>query len=55
MPPQRYGDMNVFATVLKKQGCKSVELIDTANGMFMSSKEAKRMRFCGSTILHGIK
>ena len=55
MTPQRYGDMSVFATGLQKQGYNKVELIDTANGMFMSPKEAKRLRLCGSTILYGIK
>ena len=55
MTPQRYGDMNAFTAELKKQGYRRVELTDTANGMFMSPKEAKRLKLCGSTILHGIK
>ena len=55
MSPQRYGDMNAFAEELKKQGYKKVELIDTANGMFMSRKEMKCLKLNGSTILYGIK
>ena len=55
MSPQRYGDMSVFATELQKRGYKKVELIDTANGMFMTPKEAKRLRLCGSKIFYGIK
>jgi SAM-dependent methyltransferase len=55
MGPQRYGDMAAFAANLKKEGYEKVELIDTASGMFMSQKEAKRLVLRDSTLLYGIK
>lgn len=50
-----YGDMHAFTEILKKQGYRQVELIDTTNGMFMTPDEAKRLMLKGSTILYGIK
>jgi UDP-N-acetylglucosamine:LPS N-acetylglucosamine transferase len=47
--------MDAFAEELKKRGYKEVELIDTANGMFISRKEAKWLMLEGSTILYGTK
>jgi ubiquinone/menaquinone biosynthesis C-methylase UbiE len=55
MTSRRYGDMDAFAEELKKRGYKEVELIDTANGMFISRKEAKWLMLEGSTILYGTK
>ena len=51
----RYGDMQAFAEKLKAMGYEKVELIDTANGMFMSSGEAKWMALSGSALLVGKK
>lgn len=55
MTRQRYGDMNAFAEELIRRGYQKVELIDTADGMFMSQREAKRLMLRGSTILYGVK
>lgn len=55
MSPSRYGDMEVFAADLKKQGYQEVRLIDTADGLFMSRREAKWLALGGSTLLVGRK
>ncbi len=51
----RYGDMQVFVKRLKDMGYEEVKLIDTTNGMYMSSFEALWMGLSGSTILVGRK
>ena len=51
----RYGDMQAFAEKFRTMGYKKVELIDTANGIFMSPHEAKWMALSGSALLVGIK
>lgn len=55
MSPIRYGNMQRFITELKKEGYEKVELIDTANDMFMSRREAIRLQLGGSTLLVGRK
>ena len=51
----RYGDMQAFAEKLRAMGYEKVELIDTANGMFISPGEAKWMALSGSALLVGRK
>ena len=51
----RYGDMQAFVRLLRSMGYEKVELIDTANGMFMSPREAKWMALSGSALLVGRK
>lgn len=51
----RYGDMKSFKKKLLDMGYEEVELIDTAHGLFMSSKEAKNVALRGSTLLVGKK
>ncbi|MCR4867261.1 MAG: class I SAM-dependent methyltransferase [Lachnospiraceae bacterium] len=55
MSKGKYGDMQVFVRKLKDMGYEEVKLIDTTNGMFMSSFEAMWMGLSGSTILVGRK
>lgn len=55
MSKARYGDMEKFKQKLLDMGYEKVELIDTANGMFMTKKEAKYLQLCGSTLLVGKK
>lgn len=55
MTPARYGDMQAFVEELKAAGYEKVELIDTADGMFMEKKEAMWLDLAGSTLLTGIK
>ena len=55
MSKGRYGDMQAFAKKLKDMGYEEVKLIDTTNGMFMSSFEALWMELSGSTLLVGRK
>ena len=51
----RYGDMQAFAQKLRNLGYESVELIDTADGRFMTRKEASWMALSGSALLVGRK
>ncbi len=51
----RYGDMQAFVRLLQRMGYEKVELIDTANGMFMSPTEAKWMALSGSALPVGRK
>lgn len=55
MSPARYGDMYAFVKQLNAQGYEDVRLIDTANGMFMTKKEAAWLGLSGSTLLCGRK
>ena len=55
MSPARYGDMGKFCDKLRAMGFEHVELIDTANGMFMSRGEAATMFLTGSAVLYGKK
>lgn len=55
MSKQRYGDMRAFCDELRAAGYERVELIDTANGRFMSRSEAALMFLAGSTLLVGRK
>ena len=55
MTPARYGDMDAFVAELKAEGYEKVELIDTADGMFLEKKEATWLDLAGSTLLTGIK
>ena len=41
MSKKRYGDMDAFCRKLKEMGYEKVELLDTTNGSFMTSKEAR--------------
>ncbi len=52
---RRYGDMGAFRKKLLDMGYAKVELIDTANGVFMSRREAKRLFLDGSMLLIGTK
>ena len=51
----KYGDMDAFVKKLKDMGYEKVELIDTADGMWISKKEALFMELAGSALLKGIK
>lgn len=55
MSPMRYGDMEEFVLKLKEQGYEDVRLIDTAQGLFMDEREAKRLMLKSSTLLVGRK
>ena len=55
MSRQRYGDMQKFCDELRSMGYEKVELIDTADGKFMSRAEAATMFLTGSAILCGVK
>jgi len=55
MSPVRYGDMQAFCDELRAMGYERAELIDTANGKFMSRAEAATMFLTGSTLLVGKK
>lgn len=55
MSSARYGDMQAFIENLKKQGYEKAELIDTAQGLFMTPAEAKMLMLSGSTLLAGKK
>lgn len=55
MSPRRYGDMQAFVNRLRAQGYERVELIDTADGLFMTKKEARLLMLSGSTLLVGKK
>jgi len=55
MSKARYGDMDAFAESLMKDGYEAVQLIDTTDGRFMSSKEAAFLGLGGSTLLVGRK
>ena len=51
----KYGDMQAFMQTLKTMGYTSVRLIDTADGLFMEPKEAKRLMLRASMLLIGEK
>ena len=51
----RYGDMQKFVQELKDSGYAEVRLIDTADGLFMSHREASLMALSGSGLLCGRK
>ncbi len=51
----KYGDMDAFVKKLKDMGYEKVELIDTANGMWISKTEGLFMELAGSALLKGIK
>ncbi len=51
----KYGDMQAFLQKLRELGYDSAELIDTADGMFMTRKEASWMALSGSALLVGRK
>ena len=51
----KYGDMRSFVKKLRSMGYEKVELIDTADGMFMTKKEAAWMALSGSALLVGRK
>ena len=55
MSPGRYGDMQAFVQKLRDMGYERVELMDTADGSFMTSKEAGHLMLHGSTLLVGRK
>lgn len=51
----KFGDMAAFAEQLRKEGFRKVELIDTADGLFLTKKEAWRLNLAGSCLLSGRK
>lgn len=55
MSSRRYGDMRAFVQKLRDMGYERVELLDTTDSSFMTSKEAKRLMLRGSTLLVGRK
>ena len=55
MSPARYGDMEVFAEMLRGMGYARVTLIPTDTGKFMSRAEAAAMMLRGSCLLVGVK
>ena len=52
---QKYGDMDSFVKKLREMGYEKVELINTTDDRFMSSKESKMLFLSGSKLLIGIK
>lgn len=55
MEPVRYGDMEKFVEELKAEGYEDVQLIPTADGLFMNKLESRFMMLYGSTLLVGRK
>lgn len=55
MSKNRYGDMKQFIQILKNMGYEKVELMDTDNGLWMSSNEALLLGLRGSKLLYGKK
>ena len=55
MSKKRYGDMDAFCRKLKEMGYEKVELLDTTDGSFMTSKEARAYMLTGSRLLFGRK
>lgn len=55
MSKRRYGDMQAFMQQLREMGFEEVQLIDTADGMFMSRLESRRLMLRGSSLLVGKK
>ena len=55
MSKKRYGDMDAFCRKLREMGYEKVELLDTADGSFMSPKEARSYMLTGSKLLFGKK
>ena len=55
MEPVRYGDMEKFVEELKAEGYEEVQLIPTADGLFMGNLESRVMMLYGSTLLVGRK
>lgn len=55
MEPVRYGDMEKFVEELKAEGYEDIQLILTADGLFMSKLESRVMMLHGSTLLVGKK
>ena len=51
----KYGDMQAFVKKLKAMGYEEVELIDTADGKFMTKFESVWMELYGSALLVGKK
>ncbi len=51
----KYGDMEAFVGKLKSRGYADVRLIDTADGTFMTKREAAWMGLSGSALLTGRK
>ena len=51
----KYGDMQAFVKKLKAMGYEKVELIDTADGKFMTKFESIWMELYGSALLVGKK
>lgn len=51
----KYGNMQTFVRRLKNEGYEDVRFIDTANGKFMTKKEAGWMALSGSALLTGKK
>ena len=51
----RYGDMEAFVRKLKDMGYEDVRLIDTANGTWITKREAIWMELNGSALLVGRK
>ena len=51
----KYGDMQAFVKTLKAMGYEEVELIDTADGKFMTKFESIWMELYGSALLVGKK
>ena len=55
MTAGRYGDMEAFASSLRRSGYSDVRLIDITGGMFRSEREAALMDLAGSRLLVGRK
>lgn len=55
MSARRYGDIELFADRLRAMGYREVNLTRTADGMFMTAREGKRLGLASSMLLTGIK
>lgn len=55
MNKKRYGDMDVFCRNLREMDYEKIELLDTTDGSFMSSKEARAYMLTGSRLVFGEK
>ena len=55
MDPIRYGDIEAFCNSLRVEGYADVQLIPTAQGLFMSGAEAASLSLSSSRLLVGVK
>ncbi len=55
MSRSKYGDIEAFAQRLRHEGYSEVRIVDTADGLFMTKREAGILMLRGSRLLVGRK